>query len=107
METFPPDAEKQMAAVREVIRLQISRNGRFAELQVGRVTRALAGTAEVAFRHRPLDADGQWPADPSHAEVGGLPPMGADDMVLVGDLIAKCVQRLHPAVLDRSPDTGA
>ena len=107
LETFSPDTEKRIAAVREVIRLQISRNGRFAELQVGKVTHALAGTAEVAFRHRPLDADGQWPADPSHSEVSGFPPTGADQMVSVDDLIAKCVRRLHPAVLEGSPETGA
>lgn len=107
LEAFPPDTEEQIVAVREVIRMRISRSGRFAELQVGEVTHRLAQTVEVSFRHRPLDADGPWPVDPSHVEVSGLPSSDADRMVLVGDMIAKCVRRLHPAVLERCATTGA
>ena len=46
----------------------------------------------------PLAADADHDADPSHAEMVGLPPGGTDQVMLVGDLIAECVTAVHPAV---------
>ncbi len=45
--------------------------------------------------HRPTD---DFPADPSHAEVLGLPPGDSDQAQLVGDLISRCVTDMHPAI---------
>lgn len=107
MEIFSMDEDAQVEAVRKVVRLRLARNGRFAELQVGEVRRRLAGTIEITVLHRPLDADAGFPADPSHAEIAGLPARVSQIAEEVGDVIARCVRRLHPAVLERFPATGA
>ena len=49
--------------------------------------------------HDPLEAKEGFDADPSHAEIIGLPPGDSDQAVLVGDLIAECVIDMHPAVV--------
>lgn len=49
--------------------------------------------------HDPLEATDRFDADPSHAEITGLPPGDSDQAVLVGDLIAECVIAMHPAVV--------
>ena len=48
--------------------------------------------------HEPLEAEEQFEADPSHAEITGLPSSGSDQAMLVGDLIAECVVAMHPAI---------
>ena len=49
--------------------------------------------------HDPLEAKNGIDADPSHAEIAGLPPGDSDHAVLVGDLIAECVIDMHPAIV--------
>jgi len=49
--------------------------------------------------HDPLEGEGCFDADPSHAEIVGLPPGDSDQAMLVGDLIAQCVTCMHPAVV--------
>ena len=45
---------------------------------------------------KPLEADGEFEADPSHAEVVGLPLGDSDKAIIIGELIARCVVSLHP-----------
>jgi hypothetical protein len=50
-------------------------DGRFAELNIGTVSETVAGElATLRIVHDPLDAEGDFEADPSHAEITGLPP---------------------------------
>ena len=49
--------------------------------------------------HEPLEADEVFEADPSHAEIIGLPLGESDLAILVGDLISQCVIAMHPAVV--------
>ncbi len=48
--------------------------------------------------HEPLEASEGYNADPSHAEITGLPSSGSDQAMLVGDLIAECIVAMHPAI---------
>ena len=71
-------------------RLTLSKNGRLAELNVGR-TRARCHEEDVAlgFVHAPL------PDDESHSEILGLPDGDSPEGEMIGDLIAQCVAALH------------
>ena len=106
LEAFSAETEERVAAVRRVIRMELRKNGRFAELQVGEVERYLARHITISVVHRPLDEDGGFPADPSHAEMAGLPLAGSLQVLMIGDMIAECVRRLHPAVLEGPSTTG-
>lgn len=86
---------QQLEQVRQLSRLNLRRNGRFAELSVDLARRELP---DLAFRHRPLEATAQYPADPSHSEIIGLPPGDSPQAALIGDMIAALVQNLHPAL---------
>ena len=55
--------------------------------------------ASLRIIHDSLEATDGFDADPSHAEITGLPPGDSDHAVLVGDLIAECVIAMHPAVV--------
>ena len=55
----------------------------------------------VGVSQDPLPATDQFEADPSHAEITGLLPKSSDTALLVGDLIADCVEYpLYPARVD-------
>lgn len=89
----------QLDEVRRLCRLQLKSNGRFAEMNVGTVLRQVAEELDsLHIIHDPLDAEEEFDADPSHAEIVGLPPGDSDHAVLVGDLIAECVIAMHPAI---------
>ena len=93
---------EQINEVRRFSRLSLSRNGRFAELNVGDVKQAvraeLPELPRLRFVHDPPAANGAHEADPSHSLVVGLPrPADSRMAAAVGDLIARRVQELHPA----------
>ena len=93
---------EQLNEVRRLSGLSLSRNGRFAELNVGDVKRAvraeLPELPRLRFVHDPPAANGAIEADPSHSLVIGLPgPADSRMAAAVGDLIARRVQGLHPA----------
>lgn len=91
----------QLAQVRSVSRLKLGKKARFAELSVGQVKRYVSEELEaLRIVHWPLDAEGDHPADPSHAEITGLPPADSDHAALVGDMIAQCISGLHPAIAE-------
>lgn len=91
----------QVNEVRRLSRLGVSRNGRFAELNVGVVKQAvgaeLPDLPDLRFVRYRLPAEGALEADPSHSQVIGLPPYGDLRSKVVGNLIARRVQELHPA----------
>lgn len=93
---------EQLAEVRRVIHLQLGRNAVFAELNVGDIKQCLrAELPSVRVVRKPAPANDRFPyADPSHGEIIGLP--AADDQYLgpiIGELMAKRVQAIHPAIL--------
>ena len=92
---------EQVREVRRLIRMTLRGNGRFAELNVGAVKQAVSADLPelpgLHFVHYPLPADGASDADPSHSQVSGLPPFSDLSSKVIGALIARRVQELHPA----------
>lgn len=83
----------QLAEVRSRSRLQMSRNGRLAELPVGdtrRRVRAEAGP-EILFVRDPLRETDRFPEDPSHSLITGLPAEDSLEADRIAELIAECV----------------
>ena len=94
-----PPKTQQLSEVRRLFRLTVRRNGRFAELHVGTVLRTVSEElTTLRMLHDPLEAGHGFDADPSHAEIVGLPPSDSDEAALVGDLIAERVINMHPAM---------
>ena len=93
---------EQVAAVRRSIHLHVGRNSRFAELNAGEIRERLAAALPgLRIVHRPAAASARFPwPDPSHSEIRGLPPPRTDSQQrrLIGDMLAQCVSRLHPAI---------
>ena len=95
------DQSAQLAAVRRVIHRQLGRNAVFAELNIGDIKQFLHDELPgVRVVKNPSPANDRFPHDdPSHSEIMGLPP--ADDLYLapiIGDLLAKRVKAIHPAI---------
>lgn len=98
------DPYSQLDEVRRLSRLALSRNGRFAKLNVGETKRHVLESAKEAgilaslnFFEAPLASTAEFDADCSHAEITGLPRGDTDEAMLVGDLIAECIFRpLYP-----------
>ena len=100
LEAFEPGKSHQVNEVRRLCRLRLRPRGRFAEIEVGTVLRKVSEELDtLRIVHDPLDAQEGFDADPSHAEMIGLPPAESDHAALVGDLIAECVIDMHPAIL--------
>lgn len=89
---------EQLSEIRRLARINMGMNGRLAELNVGAV-KDYVGRKWPAIRlvHTPLDATEIYDADPSHGDIIGLPPAGSSQSALVGDLLAQCINALHPA----------
>ena len=93
--------EQQLAEVRRVSRLQLRKNGRIAELNVGKIREFLfEEVPDLRIIHVPLDAEGEFLADPSHSEIIGLPSENPEQSDLVAQMIVKCVCGLHPAIAE-------
>ena len=90
---------EQMSEVRRLSRLTFRPNGRLVELNVGATREYLHQELNaLRFVKTPLDANPPYQADPSHGDIIGLPAAESPMASLVGDLIAECVQTIHPAV---------
>ena len=100
LEAFEPGKVHQLNEVRRLCRLRLRPSGRFAEMNVGTVLREVTKELDTLRIVRdPLEAEKDFDADPSHAEIIGLPPCDSDQAVLVGDLIADCIIDMHPAIV--------
>ena len=93
--------EEQLAEVRVASRLVLRKNSRFAELNVGRIKDFLAEELPgLRVVHTPLAAEEEFPADPSHSEITGLPSGNSEQADLIAEMIAKCVCDLHPSIAE-------
>ena len=94
------DKCEQISEVRRLSRLRLRRNGRFAELNVGAAKQAVrAELPDLRFIHDPLPAVDEYEADPSHSQIADLPPVSdSQRSAIIGDMIARRVQNLYPAV---------
>ncbi len=94
------DKSQQLDKVRQSSRLTMRPNGRLAELNVG-VTKRYVQVRQntLRFVHVPLAAEGVYQPDPSHGEISGLPPGDSPEAALIGDMIAECIETIHPAII--------
>ena len=100
LEVFGSKKDRQLTEVRRLFRLGLRQGGRFAEMNVGTVLCKVAEELDtLRIVHDPLEEEGSFDADPSHAEIIGLPPGESDQAMLVGDLMVECVIDMHPAIV--------
>ena len=95
--------DDQLVRVRSILRIETKKNGRLAELNVQNTKLTTGATVDLRFKLCPLPADHNYPADPSHCEVIGMPPYESPKSALVGDLMAKSVTATHLAKLNSTP----
>ena len=87
---FSGGTRSQIEKVTLRLRLKVSSNGRFAEFVVGDLTTLLAAeNIDGSVIHDPLETEGDYPEDPSHALVIGLPPPSTDRATEVGAQLAR------------------
>ena len=91
---------QQLDAVRKLSRLTMRKRGCLAELGVGATKQYSPELTALRFVRKPLDAENGYEADPSHSEITGLPQGDSPQAALIGDLIAECIQAIHPAIID-------
>ena len=100
LDAFEPGKVHQLSEVRRLCRVRLRSRGRFAEMNVSTILREVAKELDtLRIVHDPLEEKEGFDADPSHAEIIGLPPGDSDHAVLVGDLMAECVIDMHPAIV--------
>lgn len=103
LEVFGSDHAHQLGEVRRLSRLRLKAAGRFAEMNIGEVRSKVAQELDtLGIVHYPLEATADHEADPSHAEITGLPPGDSDQALLIGDLIAECVSATHHAIVSHN-----
>ncbi len=95
------DKSERLEKIRGVSNLRRARNGRYAEINVGKLRAMVAGYLNgFAVTHSPIHGDDGRDSDPSHSEIKGLPPGNTKEGRWIGERIARCVIELHPAVGD-------
>lgn len=100
------DENSQLSEVRQLLRIEPAKNGKFAKLNVGETKRYVSESVEelgteLGIIEAPLPPSDEFEADPSHTEIIGLPSGESDEAMLIGDLIADCViPPLHPGRTD-------
>lgn len=104
LEYFDPPVENQVQGVRATARLRYAKTGQLARLRVGETKNYVRENSPdslvLSFVHDPLQAEGDFSADPSHALIQGVPVADSVEAALIKDLIADCIfQPLYPAVL--------
>ena len=90
LDVFSGSHQFQLQEVACRLRLKVTSKGRFAELAVGKLKMLLAAeNIDASVIHDPLEADDVHVADPSHAQVLGLPPSVNDRATEVGAVLAR------------------
>ena len=92
---------EQLDEVRRLLRfrLTMSKNGCLAELNVGFTKKRLSDELDsLCFINKPLPATNDCEDDPSHSEIMGLPPKNSDRALILGEMIAECVEITHPTM---------
>jgi hypothetical protein len=101
---FRGTEEEKIQAVRQILRLERKQSHRLAQFNVATVTNHLREKLpNLSFIKVPLEAmtdskGKHHDHDGSHAEIIGLPHSPYDRAREVGNMIAQCVSKLHPAL---------
>ena len=111
LEFFDKEYESErLRKVASSIQRETSRNGRFAEMNVGDVVGCLvARGCPGGVRQDPQEARNGHGPDPSHCLIQGLPTPGSEENKLAADAIADCVRAVYvpPVLKQRSRDADA
>ena len=99
LEKFEEDGHSDpVDEIRRLARITLASTGKFAQLNVHQTKRHVAAAADEAgisldlsVQEAPLARTTEFDADPSHAEIHGLPEHAEDAAMLVGDLISDCI----------------
>ena len=91
--------DQQLDEVRRLSRLEMRKTGCLAEISVGKTKQHVSSKSSLRFIHKPLEAEEDYEADPSHSEIEGLPDVDSSIAALVGDMIAECIITSYPAVI--------
>ena len=102
------DTNFQLSEVRRLSRICLRKNGRFAKLNVGNTKQYVRTCTEdvgisvaLEFLKASLEKTSEAQADLSHAEITGVPLRNSVEARVVGDFIAKSVERpLFPGKVD-------
>lgn len=111
LECFDPPVENQVSEVRSVARLRYAKTGCLVRLNIG-VTRDYVRQnsphgVDLHFVYDPLLAEADFPADPSHALIHGIPAAESAEAELIKDLIADCIiQPIYPTITQPVLDRG-
>lgn len=107
LEVFGGDRTHQLAELRRCIHLRLGARAKFALIRTGTCRRHVARSLledgypelQMGFVHAPRKKKDNYPEDPSHAGITGLPDPGADPehAEYVGDLIAQSTITLYSA----------
>lgn len=95
---FHQDTSEALVEIRKLARIELKKSGRFAELNVGKIKAAIIPRSLNVIED-PLAQTDQYPADPSHAVIKGLPQGDCPLAEEYGDILSKCVDNVHLALL--------
>ena len=100
LECFPDHTkDEQLAEVRRLARLKMREGGSLAELNIGATKQHVRTVFDgLRFIHKPLAAEDEFEADPSHSEITGLSQGNSPESELIGDMIAQSINAVYPAV---------
>ena len=92
------DSSDPIATIRRLARISLASTGIFAKLNVQNTRQYVPAAAaeagisvNLSILEAPLSSTLDFEADPSHAEIHGLPDHADDAAMVVGDLIAECI----------------
>ena len=92
------DSSDPIATIRRLARISLASTAIFAKLNVHHTKQYVVASAaeagislDLTILEAPLSATPEFEADPSHAEIHGLPDHADDAAMVVGDLIAECI----------------
>ena len=102
LEVFGGKKNYQINRARESCNLTVNKSGNFAELNVGITKRHVKNNS---IHPQEIRIQSTQPNDNrdfvrSHSEIIGLPPSNCHKAMLIGELIAKCINNVHPGKLD-------
>jgi hypothetical protein len=112
IECFSAPLANQLAEIRSRKRIQYEKRAKLVRLNVSGTEQHIrdnlaaasdnpAAPTYVQFVHDPLEEEGSYPADPSHALATGVPQVGAGpEAELIGDLFLDCILETIDVVPD-------
>lgn len=102
LEVFGGNKNYQINRARESCDLTPAKSGKFAELNVG-ITKRHVNSNSIypqEIRIQSTQPNDKRDFVQSHSEIIGLPPANCQEAMLVGELIAECINNVHPGRID-------